>query len=154
MRMTTEAGQWLAENGGFRFRHLAHWKDHKHGETDLAIHLRRKAKVQTVREFVVANRHAKSADCIFVPDAKKGAPATIRHCDRTITAAKYMALLTFGTPRNEGAVVRHLCGNGHLSCVNPAHLEWGSETNNRRDAGKHRWLETVQDKIHATAGRR
>jgi len=155
MRMKTEAGQWLAENGGFRYERLAHWGEHKRGQTDLAVHLRRKAKEpHTVREFVEANRNAKSAECIFVPGAKKGAPSTLRFCNKSITAAKYMALLTYGTPRNAGAVVRHMCGNGHLSCVNPAHLEWGSEANNRQDAGKHQGLETAQDKIHATAGRR
>ena len=155
MKMTTDAGKWLAENDGLKFDRLAHWGRHKHAHTDFAAHLRKKAKQPlTVKAFVDANRHAKSAECIFVPDAKKGAPSRVEFCGRKISAARYMALLTYGTPRNEGAVARHLCGNGHLSCINPAHLEWGSETNNRQDAGKHRGLETAQDKIHATAGRR
>ncbi len=154
MRMTTEAGQWLAENDGLKHERLAHWGEPKHGRTQLGIHLRRKAKEPfTVKAFVEANRSARSAECVFVPGAIKNRPAKVKYLDRGMSAARYMALLTHGAPRNEGAVVRHMCGNGHLSCVNPAHLEWGSETNNRQDAGKHQGLDKAQDKIHATAGR-
>lgn len=38
------------------------------------------------------------------------------------------------TPRHE---CRHLCGNGHLGCVTPAHLEWGTHAENMADAVAH-----------------
>jgi hypothetical protein len=31
----------------------------------------------------------------------------------------------------------HCCGNGHLSCVNPAHLRWGTAKDNGKDAHLH-----------------
>lgn len=33
---------------------------------------------------------------------------------------------------------RHLCGNGHLGCPNPLHLEWGTATQNMADKRAHR----------------
>lgn len=127
----------------------------KYKSTDLANYMRQvRKRPESQKEFVERMRNAKSAECIFVPNTIKGRPAKIVYCDRPMTAARYMALLTFGTPRHNDAVVRHLCGNGHLSCVNPAHLEWGSDADNRTDAGKHRGCETAQDKIHAANGRK
>lgn len=32
---------------------------------------------------------------------------------------------------------RHTCGNGHLGCVAPSHLEWGSHAQNMADAVAH-----------------
>lgn len=32
---------------------------------------------------------------------------------------------------------RHLCGNGHLGCVNPKHLAWGSKSENGSDRRRH-----------------
>lgn len=147
--MKSEAGKWLAEQG-------EQWGSVKRRSTNPVVARRHaiKANHPTPKDFVEGVRHKKTPECVFVTSATKGFPAQVTFCGRQISAARYMALLTYGAPRNEGAVVRHLCGNGHLSCVNPAHLEWGSETNNRQDAGKHRGLETAQDKIHATSGRR
>jgi hypothetical protein len=33
--------------------------------------------------------------------------------------------------------VRHLCGNGHLGCVTPKHLIWGTHTENVADTILH-----------------
>lgn len=35
------------------------------------------------------------------------------------------------------SVVRHKCGRGHMGCVNPKHLEWGTRTQNQLDMAKH-----------------
>lgn len=57
-----------------------------------------------------------------------------------------------GTPSNVHAIVTelkhgpkptqkhescHKCGNGHLSCVNPEHLYWGTRRDNVRDMMRH-----------------
>jgi hypothetical protein len=101
---------------------------------------------------VQANRHHVDCDCLFVPAAQPNVPASVEFCGKQISAARYMALLTFGAPKSEGMVVRHLCGNGHLSCVNPAHLAWGTPGDNTSDAVKHRALgddATEHDKFNA-----
>lgn len=38
------------------------------------------------------------------------------------------------TPKHECC---HSCGNGHLGCVNPTHLYWGTRSQNVRDAIRH-----------------
>lgn len=38
------------------------------------------------------------------------------------------------TPAHE---CRHICGNGHLGCVTPSHLEWGTHAENMADAVAH-----------------
>jgi hypothetical protein len=155
MPMKTEAGKWLAEHDG-KPKRLAHWKEpRRQGKNPMVAHCHALAiHYPAPRDFVEANRHIKTADCVFVPGARRGQPKQVSYLGKTISAARYMALLTFGTPKHHDAVARHLCGNGHLSCINPAHLEWGSRQDNDSDAGRHRGLETAQDKIHATAGPR
>jgi hypothetical protein len=105
---------------------------------------------ESIRAFVERHRHAVEHDCIFVPAALKGAPASLAFCDKVITASKYMLLLTQGTAKFDGAHARHLCGNGHMSCVNPAHLTWGTAGDNLSDAGRHRAAgDNVQDRINS-----
>ena len=154
MPITTDAGRWLAEQRAKPIGHDPAWGARK-VKTAFGMHQAQRAKYgQSVKEFVEAHRGDDRHECIFVPYARKDSPAKVTFCGKTISAARYMALLTFGAPRQAGTVVRHLCGNGHLSCINPKHLEWGSEANNKADAAKHRGCETVQDKIHAANGRK
>lgn len=40
-------------------------------------------------------------------------------------------------PAPEGAVARHLCGNGRLGCWNPNHLAYGTPSENNADALEH-----------------
>lgn len=40
-------------------------------------------------------------------------------------------------PRPPGYVARHLCGNGHLGCIHPRHLEWGTVAQNHADMVAH-----------------
>ncbi|WP_407473514.1 hypothetical protein [Sulfitobacter sp. PM12] len=105
---------------------------------------------ESILSFVERHRGVVEHDCIFVPGAQKGVPAGVEFCGHVISASRYMTLLTHGTPKREGDVSRHLCGNGHLSCINPSHLIWGSVGDNATDAHKHRSVgDNVQDRIHA-----
>lgn len=109
----------------------------------------------SVKEFVYKNRGHDGTDCLFVPGAQKGVPANLKYLDRGISAARLMLLLTRGTPKFADAECRHKCGNGHLSCVNPRHLEWGSRGDNVGDANIHRAMPdaTVEDKCRAVDAR-
>lgn len=44
---------------------------------------------------------------------------------------------TNGAPPNEESEARHSCGNGHLGCVSPSHISWGTTADNQRDRLKH-----------------
>lgn len=146
-----DAREWLDSNGHSQRRHGPSRR--KYQSDALSKYMRKvRNRSETKKEFVERMRSAKAAECIFVPNSVKGHVAKVVFCGKTISAARYMALMTHGTPKHEDAVARHSCGNGHLSCINPAHIEWGSEADNIADANKHRGCETVQDKIHAVSG--
>ena len=151
MAKRTLAGEWLAENSPVQ-RRVQHCSKHNKKHSFLAHHLAGCAKRKlTVKEFVEETRGKKSDECIFVPFAVEGQTAKVKFCGRTISAARYMALLTHGAPNYEGALVRHLCGNGHLSCVNPNHLVWGDDSENMADAVRHRKCATAAEKIEAAS---
>lgn len=104
--------------------------------------------------FVESKRNVEFDGCIFVPGAQDGVVVNVSYLGQNISAARYMALLTFGAPKSEGMVVRHLCGNGHLSCVNPKHLAWGTAADNISDMVLHRKAgDDVQDRISAVIDR-
>lgn len=52
-------------------------------------------------------------------------------------AHRLMCFLDQGEPPTPEHQATHECGNGHLGCVNPAHLLWKTETGNKRDAIRH-----------------
>lgn len=155
MARKTIAQEWIEENREVsRSGSKIDWRQRKLPKTDLAKHLRNKAREDfTIKGFVEHHRSHRSAECLFVPGAITGRPSRVTYLGKGMTASRYMTLLTHGTPKNAGAVSRHLCGNGHLSCVNPEHLVWGSEADNRADAAKHQHAKTPQEKIYSTSGR-
>jgi hypothetical protein len=140
--MQTSA-EWLREND-------PKWNRAKrrlHGDADVKKRCRNprevkadvpKGRLETIEAFVRRNRSATTDECIFVPLAVAGNPARVKYMGRTIPAARLMALFAMGTPKHEKAQARHMCGNGHLSCVNPRHLVWGDASDNMSDAVLHR----------------
>ncbi|WP_422073968.1 hypothetical protein [Tranquillimonas rosea] len=48
-------------------------------------------------------------------------------------AHRAMCILAHGEPPSPDSHASHLCGNGHLGCVNPRHLAWKSPAGNQRD---------------------
>lgn len=52
---------------------------------------------------------------------------------RMITAHRQMCILANGEPPDDKPEATHACGNGHLGCVNPRHLRWGSDKDNKAD---------------------
>ena len=51
--------------------------------------------------------------------------------------AHHVVLELTGRPRPANRDARHLCGNGHLGCLNRRHLEWGTTTQNMADRVTH-----------------
>ena len=48
-------------------------------------------------------------------------------------AHRIICEMRHGVGKDGRNVVRHLCGNGHLGCVNPNHLDWGTCKDNSGD---------------------
>ena len=152
--VSTIAGEWVSEKTGGKALHRRGWKPRRKPKGDLSKHLYALARTgPTVKNFVEEHRSHIGVDCVFVPGAIAGRPKSVSFCGRSITAARYMALLSFGAPKHNGMQVRHLCGNGHLSCIDTQHLRWGSASDNFADMVKHQNAETVQEKIHAVDGK-
>lgn len=61
----------------------------------------------------------------------------VRYNGRRWIASRLICVLVHGDPPHPDAETRHSCGNGHLGCVNPHHLEWGSRQDNVEDRGSH-----------------
>lgn len=52
-------------------------------------------------------------------------------------AHRRVCILAYGYPHNPRSQATHTCGNGHMGCVNPNHLEWGSNSKNQMDRAIH-----------------
>ena len=154
----SEAGKWL-EASGAKLRadkqppqgKFSKKASCKHRRTARSKNLGQAIHAQEViRDFVEGARHHVGNDCLFVPGAQCGVPAKVKWMDQTIAASRYMCLLTHGRPNSDGMIARHVCGNGHLSCVNPKHIIWGDYGDNQSDARRHfNAGDNVQDRIHA-----
>lgn len=72
----------------------------------------------------------KGNDCLLWPYAKTNegyGHVTIRN--RSFLAHR-VVLSAWRRQPDKRAVAAHLCGNGHLGCVNPQHLSWTSQKDN------------------------
>lgn len=138
-RYTTEAGKWLSQ-------HAPSWSgklEKPPAQKPRASRVGRK-RVEAIRTFVERNRDYRGQECLMVPGSVRDVPATVEFCGKKIRAARYMLLLTQGTPSSDGMQAQHKCGNGHLSCVNPAHLKWGTPGDNIGDANIHRAMDGAE----------
>ena len=56
---------------------------------------------------------------------------------KIVKAHRLMCILAHGEPPTPKHQAAHNCGNGHLGCVNPNHLEWKTNSENQRDRRRH-----------------
>lgn len=77
------------------------------------------------------------AECLLFPGAMIGRPVRVSYNFKEMAAARAMLLKTQGLPKNAKSHAAHKCGNGHLSCVNPAHLYWATPSQNAQDRAIH-----------------
>jgi hypothetical protein len=91
-------------------------------------------------QFLIKNRNHVGDACLLMPFAGKTVRSTVYHRGRASQASRVMCIIAHGEPPAPDHVARHLCGNGHLSCVNPAHLAWGTPEQNVRDDAAHKGL--------------
>jgi len=85
--------------------------------------------------------------CLYFPGMVPGAPVRVKYNYRFMSAAKAMLLMTQGNAPEGKPLATHICGCGHLSCVNPDHLKWDSVSGNAADREIHRSSGPVQDSI-------
>ena len=80
-------------------------------------------------------------DCLIWPFGKssQGYGLVPPECGNgnPLGAHRQMCILAHGAPSAAGLMATHRCGNGHLGCVNPNHLRWGTGVDNMQDAIAH-----------------
>ena len=85
-------------------------------------------------------RHAiafEGDDCLIWPfyRMRDGRPQ-VRFQRRTQYVSNIVCLLAHG-PQPAKHETAHVCGNGHLGCVNPKHLYWATREQNMADRVRH-----------------
>jgi len=81
---------------------------------------------QAITDALASNSDECLLTCPFMPP-KGGYPFVGRRY------AHEIVLEAVEGPRPPGHVARHLCGNGHLGCLHPRHLAWGTVADNHAD---------------------
>lgn len=64
----------------------------------------------------------------------------VKHDGKHKLAHRIMCMEAHGQPTEDKPNALHSCGNGHLGCVNPRHLRWGNQSENREDMRGHKTL--------------
>lgn len=76
----------------------------------------------------------KGDDCLAWPFSKAGKGyGSLWHDGKHMNAHRFICELVHGHPPTAEHEAAHNCGNGHLACVNPSHLEWKTKTENEAD---------------------
>ena len=77
--------------------------------------------------------------CIVYPFATAAKPrGCVTFNFRQMEAHRAMCLKVNKLPPEPAMMALHRCGNGHLGCVTPKHLYWGTASDNAKDAHRHR----------------
>ncbi|WP_414461823.1 HNH endonuclease [Hyphomicrobium sp. DY-1] len=77
-------------------------------------------------------------DCLPWPFGHNGnGYGTAQPEGERIFAHRYVCEAAHGPPPPDRNFALHSCGNGHLGCVNPSHLRWGTQQENAEDMVAH-----------------
>lgn len=78
-------------------------------------------------------------DCLIWPFSRKGpfGYGGLGYNGKGYYAHTFMCELVHGPKPTEKHQAAHTCGNGHLGCVNPRHLEWKTGRGNQLDRAVH-----------------
>ena len=106
---------------------------------DLDLKPRRK-KSKSQKEFQrLLKTPSGTKGCIqwkFSRDNKGYAKRSSREHETNIVH-RQLAMDLIGDPPQDKPHAMHTCGNGHLGCVNPHHIKWGSAKDNAADKIRH-----------------
>ena len=113
-------------------------------DTTMAQKTKRGAAVEFCRHVILA--HVILADfhpheCISWPFARNGSGRAVFGKKRGLVQSplvhRVVCSVVHGQPPSADHEAAHTCGNGHLGCINPRHLEWKTSKDNKADQLRH-----------------
>ena len=113
--------------------HYQRWR--KHGDLGNS-HTIKASKGEPLRYLL---EHMRDGCCYPWPYARHdwGYPDIRGDGSRPRLGHQIVCEAVYGPPPEEGMVVRHLCGKGHLGCFNAGCLVWGWQRENVKDSIEH-----------------
>ena len=91
--------------------------------------------IKWIRDVALTFR---SDDCLPWPYAKGLDGRSAITLDGVhMSAARAVCIMTHGAPPSSDHHACHSCGMGHLACVNPSHIRWGTPMQNTREYREH-----------------
>lgn len=112
-------------------RHYKRWKKYGNPESGGL----RKGEA---RDFLHKCLVAETDECINYPYYRNGSGyGWVNISGKPMGAHAYVAELVHGSKPTKYHEACHTCGKGHLGCVNPSHIYWGTRKQNVRDAMNH-----------------
>ncbi len=89
--------------------------------------------------WIAAHLNYPGDDCIAWPFSRDSGVGRGRlgYLGKMWWSHRLMCVLAHGEPPTPDHQAAHTCGNGHLACMNPHHLEWQTQAQNHRDRRKH-----------------
>lgn len=113
----------------------------RNGTTDHVVYQARKGE-----PIAFLARLTPSLNCIDWPFAKSGNGYGVILFDGLQTSAsRACCVIHHGPPPTPSHQAAHSCGNGHLGCVNPAHLRWALPAENTADKFEHGTVQRGDD---------
>lgn len=77
-------------------------------------------------------------DCLIWPFSRNPAGyGLVRKNGVSHNAHRVVCIMAIGNPPKPKYEASHICGNGHLGCVNPKHLRWDTRAGNQSDRVGH-----------------
>lgn len=120
---------------GFCGRH--NHRNNRHGDPTMGRGERTPNGV--ARQWLIDHASHQGDECLTWPFANRGNGygAIVSSDGRTLGAHREMCILVHGEPPEPNYDACHSCGKGHLACVNPRHLSWGTKSKNSGDRVSH-----------------
>lgn len=90
-------------------------------------------------KWIFAHINYTGDDCLRWPFStdKRVGRGTLGYCGKLYWAHRFMCEQAHGSAPEDKPQAAHNCGNGHLGCVNPRHLEWKNNQKNSEDRSLH-----------------
>jgi hypothetical protein len=115
------------------FCRMHYWRWHRKGSTAPP-----QVQKGAVRKWLNDHTNHDCNECLIWPFCRLRNGYGYTHNEgKSILAHRLMCCLVNGPAPSDQPHALHSCGRGHLGCVNPKHLRWGSDKENKADARKH-----------------